>query len=223
MRLGQPHLQRHHARLGPEAEDNEKRRREQNFRITDQPRPAGGEAEVVALRAQQEKAHQRHQRAERRVAEVLERRHAGLFRPVVQHQRHGREGHELKAHVEGHGVFRKGQGDQGGVGQQEEAEELSLVPLVLHVAEGVKLDKAPDEGHQRDEKQAQPVRAEAESQRVVQMQKRDFARKLPQHTEEGRADGEERRADHRRGGQAAQLFVVLHAEDDQRADDGRQE
>ena len=223
MRLGQPHLQRHHARLGSKAEDDEKRRRKQDLRITDQPSPAGSEGEVVALRAQQEKAHQRHQCAERGVAEVLKRRHAGLFRPVVQHQRHGREGHELKAHVEGHGVFRKGQGNQGGVGQQEEAEELPLVPLVLHVAEGVKLDKAPDEGHQRDEKQAQPVRAEAEGQRIVQMQERDFTRKLPQHTEESRADGEDRRTDHRRGGKAVPLFVVLHAEDDQRADDGRQE
>ena len=38
-----------------------------------------------------------------------------------------------------------------------------------------------------------------------------------------RADGEDRRTDYRSGGKAVPLFVVLHAEDDQRADNGRQE
>ena len=223
MRLRQPHLQRHHARLRAEAEDDEECRGRQGLRIAGELSAAGNKREIIALGGEKEEAQQRQRRAEGRVPEVGEACPPGLLGAVMQHQRHGAEGHELKAHVERLGVCRKGEGDEGRVGQQEEAEELAFLPLVLHVAEGVELDKAPDKADQGDEEEPQPVRGEGQRQGVAQVQKGKFARKFGQLAEEGRGDSEDRSRDHAYDRELLSLRAVRLAEDQHRADHGEQE
>ena len=216
MGLRQPHLQGHHAGLRAEAEDDEKGRRKQRLFIADKLPALCEECEVVPLGSQEEEAQQRERRAERGVAEIGKARPARLLRPVVQHEGHGAEGHELKAHVERHGVCRERKADEGCVGQQEKAEELRLLPLVLHIAEGVKLHKEPDEAHEEHEEKAQIIPVKMQGERVTQAQERDIP------GEEGRRRGDKRRRNGRDTEPAA-LGSVLRPEDKDRAGSGDQD
>ena len=88
---------------------------------------------------------------------------------------------------------------------------------MLHVAEGVKLHEEPDEAHQIDKEQAQPVGGKAQGQGVAQAQERNVAA-AGDHRKRGAKPGEH---DGRHAESAAQV-LIFRAEDKHRADNGDQ-
>ena len=205
MSLGQPHLQRHKARLGTKSQNNEETGDQQDIFVSHKLNAACGELKAACVQAEEEEAHERKGRTQSGVAQILNGCLSGYLGAVVQHQRHGEEGHKLKAHVHGHGICSHGQCNERGISQHEEAEEAVLAALMGHVAKGVELDKAPDKADQYHEEKAQPVGRKAQGESIADVQEGEYLAAVC----EGCSNSHKGADDEQHCRDKAALFIVL--------------
>ena len=166
---GQPAVQGEHARFHAKADQHgQEDRHVEAFLPGDllgrhQP---GNEIPVPAHCADKENADQGGARANDGVDQILDGGGHGFLIPVMQHQRHGQQGHGLVEHIIGDQIARHRQRVQDALGDGVEQEEPPRVLVMLQVFLGVQPHAGPDDRQEQQPNTAHPVHAKGEGQHI---------------------------------------------------------
>lgn len=131
MGRGQPVVQGVQTRLGPEAQQHQKRCSQQGRR--ERLEIAATDEGQGGLLGQQHHAEQGDEAAADGVVQVFYRAQQGLGPLGVQHQGEGQQGGELIKQVQGHQIRRQGRAQHRRLRQHQKCVETGMVPLVGHV------------------------------------------------------------------------------------------
>ena len=165
---GQPAVKGENRGLDAEAEEGQHEHR-QKLLLMPRGAPhvedaAEREIEGVCVAAEIHQADEHQRRAGHGVEHVLFARAARLAVHLVHHERQRHQRHKLIAEVEREEVGCIGDARHRAVGEDEEAEEHVLPPLVLHVRKSVDRGHRPQHADDAAEDGADPVRAERDLQ-----------------------------------------------------------
>ena len=158
---GQPAVHGEHTGLGAKADHRDEQHPQKQRALRGhgirRERAAGNEQGGHRVGGKEEDAQQTHHRARDGVQQVFHARRHGFLGQAVQNQRHGQEGHQLKAQVHRHQRTREAQPQKRAQGEQVEGVEPPLRALVGHVAEAERAGEQPHAAHQDAEQPRQAV------------------------------------------------------------------